>query len=247
MELNADYQNIDEFNPEPLTEHKRSPVGLKPDRGVRAAESAGRKQSHSVTYALLSLSLLLAVLTLGITVTLIALMSSEFKKSDVDFRMEFSQWKNNVTGNFEKIRSALANLSGEISVLSDLTSCPKQWTRFKRNCYTFSSSEKTWFEAQSSCESMNANLVVINSAEEQEFLTKKLKNYYYWIGLNDLTYEGDWRWLDGTNYSSSLTFWQKGEPNDKNNEDCAEMLSHGLWNDQGCNVPQHWICEKPVH
>ncbi|XP_072925310.1 CD209 antigen-like protein C [Hemitrygon akajei] len=158
---------------------------------------------------------------------------------------ELSQWKSNVAANYGKMEGTIAKLQKDILQRSDNQSrCPTQWTLFRNSCYRFSLSTKTWVEAQRQCASVDAHLVVINNAEEQDFLGENLQNRY-WIGLSDAASEGDWRWVDGTDYSSSSTNWMEGEPNDeKNAEDCVETLASGKWNDMPCDNNQHWICER---
>ncbi|GCB78168.1 hypothetical protein scyTo_0016794 [Scyliorhinus torazame] len=147
----------------------------------------------------------------------------EMKMSETDLKMELAQLKNN----------------------DPQVQCPDQWRWFQQNCYYFSSVTKDYTDAQRSCTSMHANLVVINSAEEKAFLQRWNQKGGHWIGLSDSICEGDWRWVDGTDYASSVKFWRQGEPNDdNNNEDCAELHVCGEWNDLPCTVKQYWICEK---
>ncbi|XP_072347365.1 CD209 antigen-like protein C [Scyliorhinus torazame] len=171
----------------------------------------------------------------------------EMKMSETDLKMELAQLKNNVTRLSEEMRSLLAEHKSQISKLEEnpQVQCPDQWRWFQQNCYYFSSVTKDYTDAQRSCTSMHANLVVINSAEEKAFLQRWNQKGGHWIGLSDSICEGDWRWVDGTDYASSVKFWRQGEPNDaNNNEDCAELHVCGEWNDLPCTVKQYWICEK---
>ncbi|XP_072104244.1 C-type lectin domain family 17, member A-like [Mobula birostris] len=149
--------------------------------------------------------------------------------------------------NFTETDSSITKLLDHIlQCSSNLLRCPPGWRRFRESCYHFSSSTETWEEAQRQCVSVDAKLVVINNANEQDFLRRTLMNQH-WIGLSDAASEGDWRWVDGTDYSSSSTNWSRGEPNnDKNAEDCVEMLVTGKWNDLPCDERRYWICERPA-
>ncbi|XP_048473823.1 hepatic lectin-like isoform X2 [Rhincodon typus] len=170
------------------------------------------------------------------------------KMAETDFKMDLAQLQSNVTGLSEKTNRSLSELRNHISQLKKklLWKCSEHWRRFQQKCYYFSSDSKSWTEAQRSCASMDANLLVINKPEEQGFVKKWLQHKDYWIGLTDSIAEGDWRWMDGTDYNSSVKFWKKGEPNDASNEDCAEIYGDGGWNDQSCDASLHWICEKPA-
>ena len=69
-----------------------------------------------------------------------------------------------------------------------------------------------------------------------------------WIGLNDLSHENHWTWNDGTAVARSDLHWKMGQPNNYNNQDCAEMDTNGLWGDLSCSggVTAFALCEKEV-
>ena len=77
-------------------------------------------------------------------------------------------------------------------------------------------------------------------------------NSSLWIGLNDESSEGNFKWVDG--FSSSYIYneaWYDNEPNSESNnvEDCVEMRSNfdGYWNDQDCGTSQNgFICNQPI-
>ncbi|XP_067876882.1 CD209 antigen-like protein C [Heterodontus francisci] len=245
MELN-DHENIDDLHPDQFKGERRKQEELKPEPGVQSAEPVHGKWSPLVIYIILALSILLSGVGLGTAFILFTQMLSEMKTSDADLKMELSQLKSNVTGMSEETRSSLTELGTKISQLPQNLphfQCPAQWIWFRQNCYYFSPNKKNWTDAQKSCALMDANLVVINSAVEQAFIETLIAKRS-WIGLSDSISEGDWRWVDGTDYTSSVKLWNQGEPNNSNNEDCVEELGSGKWNDMPCGNQLHWICEK---
>ncbi|XP_047434848.1 CD209 antigen-like protein E isoform X2 [Mugil cephalus] len=119
------------------------------------------------------------------------------------------------------------------------------WVHFGGSLYYISSEQKSWQDSRSDCQQRGADLVVINSREEQEFTRQFQK--VTWIGLTDRETEGKWMWVDGT--PLTMSFWGNGEPNshDGNDEDCGEMKfldNENSWNDKPCDIETVWICEK---
>ncbi|XP_076874509.1 C-type lectin domain family 4 member E-like [Brachyhypopomus gauderio] len=125
---------------------------------------------------------------------------------------------------------------------------------FNSSFYYISTQMKTWSESRQDCRERGADLVIINSREEQEFISKTFPDSEAWIGLTDMNIEGTWKWLDGTPLSTG--FWWEGEPNQYGgNEDCAVtgykkrpiIIGVNTWNDRSCNMPQRWMCEMILY
>jgi hypothetical protein len=81
-------------------------------------------------------------------------------------------------------------------------------------------------------------LVNITSAAEQNFINTKVSAFNVWIGLEDATQEGVWRWMDGPEAGQISTYynWSGGEPNNwGSGEDyVVTRWSGGTgWNDFG--------------
>uniref|UniRef100_A0A2I3RYQ9 CD209 molecule n=1 Tax=Pan troglodytes TaxID=9598 RepID=A0A2I3RYQ9_PANTR len=124
--------------------------------------------------------------------------------------------------------------------------CPWEWTFFQGNCYFMSNSQRNWHDSITACKEVGAQLVVIKSAEEQNFLQlqSSRSNRFTWMGLSDLNEEGMWQWVDGSPLLPSFNqYWNRGEPNNVGEEDCAEFSGNG-WNDDKCNLAKFWICKK---
>uniref|UniRef100_A0A3B4DPI2 C-type lectin domain-containing protein n=1 Tax=Pygocentrus nattereri TaxID=42514 RepID=A0A3B4DPI2_PYGNA len=116
--------------------------------------------------------------------------------------------------------------------------------------YYISTEKKSWSESRKFCRERGADLVIINSRKEQEFISEAFGSSEAWIGLTDVDTEGVWKWVD----KSTLTakFWWTGEPNDYGrNEDCAITGYEGAgservstWADYSCDRLAVGICEK---
>ncbi|XP_061582108.1 CD209 antigen-like protein E [Cololabis saira] len=125
--------------------------------------------------------------------------------------------------------------------------CQTQWRKFETSCYFVSTETKNWTESRQACIAEGADLVVINSHDEQVFVNSVLDvKQNAWMGLTDSLNEGVWMWLDGT--PATTTYWEPGQPNSySGDQDCGEFIqysSEGHWNDDGCFADQNFICEK---
>uniref|UniRef100_A0A4W5Q9H7 C-type lectin domain-containing protein n=1 Tax=Hucho hucho TaxID=62062 RepID=A0A4W5Q9H7_9TELE len=123
---------------------------------------------------------------------------------------------------------------------------PKGWMLFQSTWYYISSEVKSWDESRQDCRERGADLVIINSKEEQTFLTNLNKRV--WIGLTDKDREGTWKWVDGTPLITA--YWTGPQPDNGGGdpiygeEDCAEIIIWWIWNDTSCANHYNWVCEK---
>ncbi|KAF3696089.1 C-type lectin domain family 4 member E [Channa argus] len=132
--------------------------------------------------------------------------------------------------------------------------CREGWVSFQRSCYLLSTTAVNWGKAEEQCRTHGGHLVVLNNVEELDYLSKITEvRYSYWIGLVEREHEGHWSWVDGTDLSSTPTFWDIGQPDNwdfrENEEDCGQLHASDrrkrkLWNDADCNLAYHYICEK---
>uniref|UniRef100_A0A4W5JUG5 C-type lectin domain-containing protein n=2 Tax=Hucho hucho TaxID=62062 RepID=A0A4W5JUG5_9TELE len=132
--------------------------------------------------------------------------------------------------------------------------CPNGWRLLGSRCYFLSTEMKTWEESRQDCLERRADLVIINSREEQKLLYQLDGDTYLlvWIGLTDSVNEGTWKWVDGTPLTTS--YWKSGQPDHggpNNEEDCVEVYHRDSvfanWNDAPCDHRLRWICEKPLY
>uniref|UniRef100_A0A674P9R8 C-type lectin domain-containing protein n=1 Tax=Takifugu rubripes TaxID=31033 RepID=A0A674P9R8_TAKRU len=133
--------------------------------------------------------------------------------------------------------------------------CPagKGWVYFSGSLYQVSSTKKTWDQSRSDCRQKGADLLIINSEEEQvSQFTRAGPNIhqrkYMWIGLTDVTNEGSWKWVDGTSSFSPVTGVQRSRTagKAKNCVDIKNFNAEKSWNDESCSLSLLWICEKKL-
>jgi Lectin C-type domain len=127
-------------------------------------------------------------------------------------------------------------------------------------CFMVFRTVRTRAEAQAACVAIGANLASARTSAQNTLLTNLIGAASAFLGGNDLTIEGDFRWTDGT----ALTFknWRANAPptpNEPNNgaglnqEDCLviEGAMAGVWDDKPCDASQvaaagkyQFVCER---
>ncbi|XP_036438828.1 CD209 antigen-like protein E [Colossoma macropomum] len=121
-----------------------------------------------------------------------------------------------------------------------------EWIYFNSSIYYISTERKSWNESRQFCRERGADLLIINSREEQEFTAMLIRGQWTWIGLTYRDTERVWRWVDG----SALTteFWGRGEPDGYGLCVITGYESDPIqsWNQYLCVGRHVWICEKKV-
>ncbi|XP_014050232.1 CD209 antigen-like protein C [Salmo salar] len=155
---------------------------------------------------------------------------------------------NNLTKERDQLQTERDFLSGSLNNCKQ--TCPAGWQKFESMWYFLSTETKTWKESRKDCLERGADLVIINSDEEQKFLINLKKRV--WIGLTDSVNEGTWKWVDGTTLTTG--YWYDPQPDsgggkpENGEEDCVEIRTDQsplkVWNDLSCEMKLHWICEK---
>ncbi|KAM6168130.1 CD209 antigen-like protein C [Erethizon dorsatum] len=198
----------------------------------------------------IALILQLLVLTLLAGFLVAVLVQVSRSPSFQELEQEQSKWEN-IYQELNQLKAGVDNLCRP---------CSWDWTFFQGKCYFFSKSQRNWHDSITACKEAGAQLVIVDSADEQSFLqlTSKSKGHT-WMGLSDLNKESTWHWVDesplllrggiGTEAHvvdelfSFMKYWNPGEPNNLGEEDCAEFDGDG-WNDAKCEVNKYFICEQ---
>ncbi|CAJ1066854.1 asialoglycoprotein receptor 2 [Xyrichtys novacula] len=122
--------------------------------------------------------------------------------------------------------------------------CEPGWQHFQSSCYEMSHHDppdhRTWEEARYDCRGKNADLVVIESPEEQGFISHgvaALGHSGFWIGLR--VEGGSWKWVSGDDLTTNdRTEW----PAD--NHLCVISVGEPEgWQAVSCDLKNGWICE----
>ncbi|XP_061771554.1 oxidized low-density lipoprotein receptor 1-like isoform X1 [Nerophis ophidion] len=136
-------------------------------------------------------------------------------------------------------------------VLTLCEPCMQGWLWFRSKCYLFLDTPyyqgwKTWKGSVEACREMDADLVGIDSQEEQEFVTNHTKFYNdnrhgYWMGLRKDDNTDQWMWHHGGNLT--VTFWRTQYYSRTN---CALILpsdSLANWSKESCEMKNRYVCQ----
>ncbi|XP_061598135.1 CD209 antigen-like protein A [Cololabis saira] len=129
--------------------------------------------------------------------------------------------------------------------------CHEGWRRFGSSVYRKFTKSKTWSESRRECEKRGADLVIINSKEEQDFVGRLYTNETSWIGLkaerSTSKQKYEWKWVDGSPLTT--TFLTAGWSQDQYNEREYAALcctTEGKWTHSLHTFSNNWICEKKI-
>lgn len=145
-------------------------------------------------------------------------------------------------------------LPGYIGYLCQVqTSCNNGWKRYANDCYYFSTTSATWYDAKRECLEQNSRLADATSISEIKFLRTNAEKYgkNFWLDGTDESEEGVW--VRATSEQKfTVTDWHRrtsSEPNnEKDNEHCLNIhkdLDY-QWNDAGCSNRFRYICKNPL-
>ena len=106
-----------------------------------------------------------------------------------------------------------------------------------------------WTDARKRCKEFGGDLASIINREEEAKIEELLHdpNTWFWIGLNDLTTEGDFKWSDGMPRLYSNFGRSEGYQDVADTEDCF-FLTRGIspndlyWYDAPCNGMHCFVC-----
>ncbi|XP_031688576.1 C-type lectin domain family 10 member A isoform X2 [Oncorhynchus kisutch] len=152
----------------------------------------------------------------------------------------------------ESLRSAVAGLKCSLDRVlhNDTVSgcCPLGWLSGSSSCYFFSSDGLPWNQARDYCSNYNAQLAVLKTEQDWDFVTGSTKPLFFWVGLSDER-TGEWEWVDGTPYIMDRSQWKPGQPDNwkghglGGTEDCAMIHANGQLNDDHCSRSYRYVCQ----
>ncbi|XP_057634392.1 C-type lectin domain family 2 member D11-like [Chionomys nivalis] len=136
--------------------------------------------------------------------------------------------------------SVALSLSGEkpeqVSVKNTYAVCPRDWIGFGSKCFYFSEDTSNWTFSKEICMKQKAQLSQFDNMEELNFLRRYKGTFDYWIGLHRESPKHTWRWIDHTEYNSSVPI--------RGVEDYAYLSNNGI-SSARMYTDKRWICTNP--
>lgn len=123
--------------------------------------------------------------------------------------------------------------------------CDPGWSYFNGYCYFTSETCTNWTKAVTKCHNEESILADVDNNEENVYLQHRHNGEKSWLGLNDISTEGDFTWV-GRGHGN-FTAWAKNQPNNFKGEDCVHALGAKLnyeWNDVPCSDCHQYTCKK---
>ncbi|KAG7484576.1 hypothetical protein MATL_G00051120 [Megalops atlanticus] len=208
------------------------------------------KSSYAYRLAAVCLGLLCALLLTAIITLCICYISLSQKYSAMERNLKEMEKLSASYCTMTELNKLRQNCSF-ISQKRVCRPCLQGWEHFNPKYYYFSTEEKNWKDSRIECLQRGADLVIIESEEEQNFITNSTKKGEYWIGLNRQKTAKPWLWVDRTQLQT--TFWRRGEPDGNytdgkgeqhQNATCAVIVGgDNAWVDKVCNLKGKYVCE----
>ena len=132
-----------------------------------------------------------------------------------------------------------------------VTTCPGSYAFVYGGCYLITTLAATWIDTAIACQQQGGNLATITSEAQNRwvyeyFRTEGKTSNSIWIGLNDISKEGNYQWIDGSGNASSFSYWQSGQPdNYGGGQNCIILWAGylGKWGDIECASLFQGLCK----
>ncbi|XP_071081537.1 C-type lectin domain family 4 member D-like [Haliotis cracherodii] len=139
--------------------------------------------------------------------------------------------------------------------------CPPTFISGPHSCYYIASWSLTWTKAREDCQRRGADLVSVNSQQEQAFIVTQLTlinstsypSNGYWTGGYYVMALAEWHWVDLTT-TSSFTTWGPGQPTSPSypysyrivmvNPIKYPTFSGWAWENLSSSTAMGFICER---
>lgn len=94
-----------------------------------------------------------------------------------------------------------------------------------------------WSDAQAYCRMHHTDLASARDETENSIIAG-LTSGWTWFGL----FRDSWKWVDQTNFSSSIVSWAQGKPDNAQREENCGYLNNGQAVDAQCSGVMPFFC-----
>ncbi|XP_054846369.1 C-type lectin domain family 4 member M-like [Eublepharis macularius] len=130
-----------------------------------------------------------------------------------------------------------------------ITLVSEGWKPFGGHLYYFSTKGTHHSKATGECRNRNAQLVIITSSQEEDFIEDiaRFKETGFWIGLLELN--DQWQWINGVKLAGDKSYWANGNPTKTTPKEfqCAEVRGCNsklkCWYSIPCYRGKYYICK----
>lgn len=125
---------------------------------------------------------------------------------------------------------------------------------YNGHCYGLGEFKMTWTDSKIECQEIGAYLTEVETKDENTWLTTTFLPpaadtaecpdawaCSSWIGAERLN-ASEFFWNRHGNIVTNAP-WYPGEPDTR---ECVHLLRSALWDDDFCDIPRHYICEKDI-
>ncbi|XP_038174257.1 C-type lectin domain family 2 member D11-like isoform X1 [Arvicola amphibius] len=124
----------------------------------------------------------------------------------------------------------------QVSIKNTYAPCGRDWIGFGNKCFYFSEDTSNWTFSQNFCMELKTQLARFDNLEELNFLRRYKGTFEYWIGLHRESPQHPWRWMDNTEYNSSVPIRGVEKHAYLNNKWISSARSY---------ADMRWICSMP--
>ena len=137
--------------------------------------------------------------------------------------------------------------------------CPKDWNLNNDKCYQWFTSphmRRNWDSGRMYCESIGANIIKIESQEEQNYISSFNHELAvsgvstYWIGASNINHREYFAWVDGSSLDYFNNFPDSKVPDPYEGwDECVAGSVVGNkqnWDGYNCGDSKSFICEVPI-
>ncbi|KAJ8001169.1 hypothetical protein DPEC_G00188490 [Dallia pectoralis] len=175
-------------------------------------EESGRHKVVSVCLGLLCVSLLAGIIGLSVHYNAVSNSFSAYIIKSAEEKSQLQTRNDNLTVEINKTQSERDFV---LKTFSNL----KLLEKFGSSLYFISTDKKNWNESRQDCLDKGANLLIINSQEEQIFINGHKSRS--WIGLTDSETENIWKWVDGSPLITQ--YWRNKQPDNYPQSDRVKL------------------------